>query len=54
MAANENRIVITLACQECKEHNYVTVKNKKNDKERLQLNKYCPRCRVHRPHREQK
>lgn len=54
MAANENRIVITLACTECKEHNYVTKKNKRNDQGRLELNKYCPRCRVHKPHREQK
>ena len=54
MAANENRIVITLACTECKEHNYVTKKNKRNDSGRIELKKYCPRCRVHRPHREQK
>ncbi len=54
MAANENRIVITLACTECKEHNYVTKKNKRNDQGRLELKKYCRRCRVHRLHREQK
>ena len=54
MAANENRIVITLACTECKEHNYVTKKNKRNDQQRIELNKYCPRCRTHKPHREQK
>jgi large subunit ribosomal protein L33 len=54
MAANENRIVITLACTECKGHNYVTKKNKRNDQQRIELNKYCPRCRVHKSHREQK
>lgn len=54
MASNENRIVITLACTECKERNYVTKKNKRNDQGRLELNKHCPRCRVHRMHREQK
>jgi large subunit ribosomal protein L33 len=54
MASNENRIVITLACTECKEHNYVTKKNKRNDQARIELNKYCPKCRVHKPHREQK
>jgi len=54
MAANENRIVITLACTECKEHNYVTTKNKRNDQGRLELKKYCRRCRTHKPHREQK
>lgn len=50
----ENRIVITLACTECKSRNYVTQKNKKNDPERLALRKYCPRCREHREHRETK
>ena len=41
----ENRILVTLACTECKERNYITPKNKKNDPERLELRKYCPRCR---------
>lgn len=50
----ENRIVITLACNECKSRNYVTQKNKKNDPDRMELDKYCPRCRVHRAHRETK
>jgi len=50
----ENRIVITLACTECKSRNYVTEKNKKKTTERLALNKYCPRCRAHREHRETK
>jgi large subunit ribosomal protein L33 len=54
MAANENRIIITLACTECKEHNYVTKKNKRNDQARMELNKYCRHCRTHKPHREQK
>lgn len=50
----EARMVITLACNECKERNYTTEKNKRNDTQRLELNKYCPRCRVSRPHREVK
>ncbi|MDD5486071.1 MAG: 50S ribosomal protein L33 [Dehalococcoidales bacterium] len=50
----EARTVITLACNECKERNYTTEKNKRNDTQRLELNKYCPRCRVSRPHREVK
>ncbi|MBN1370127.1 MAG: 50S ribosomal protein L33 [Dehalococcoidaceae bacterium] len=48
----EARMVITLACNECKERNYTTEKNKRNDAQRLELNKYCPRCRVARLHRE--
>ncbi len=54
MAKKENRIVITLACTECKEHNYTTQKNRRNDPGRMELRKYCPRCRQHVLHRETK
>ncbi|MCJ7807922.1 MAG: 50S ribosomal protein L33 [Dehalococcoidia bacterium] len=46
------RIIIHLACTECKERTYTTEKNKRNDPERLELKRYCPRCRTHRLHRE--
>ncbi len=46
--------IITLQCSECKERNYTTVKNKRNDPDRLELRKFCRRCRVHRQHRETK
>ena len=37
------RVKITLACSECKQRNYDTMKNKKNDTaDRLEMNKYCP------------
>jgi large subunit ribosomal protein L33 len=52
MAKKEDRIIITLACTECREHNYTTVKNRRNDPDRLELNKFCRRCRRHRLHRE--
>jgi large subunit ribosomal protein L33 len=45
-------MVITLACSECRERSYSTTKNRRNDPDRLELKKYCPRCRRHRPHRE--
>ncbi len=48
----ENRNIIHLACGECKERNYTTSKNKRNDTQRLELNKFCPRCRAHHVHRE--
>ncbi|TDA68578.1 MAG: 50S ribosomal protein L33 [Clostridia bacterium] len=48
------RINITLACSECKERNYITSKNKKNDPDRIELKKYCPRCGAHTVHRETK
>ncbi len=54
MAKKENRVVITMACNECKERNYTSEKNRKNDTGRLELKKYCPRCRKHTVHREGK
>jgi large subunit ribosomal protein L33 len=54
MAKKADRILITLACTTCKERNYHTEKNRKNDADRMVLKKYCPRCRVHTEHRETK
>jgi large subunit ribosomal protein L33 len=54
MAKKADRIIIYLACTECKERNYTSSKNKRNDPNRLEFNKYCPRCRQHRLHRETK
>jgi large subunit ribosomal protein L33 len=48
------RPVITLACTECKERNYTTQKNRRNDPGRMELKKYCSRCRKHTLHRETK
>ena len=48
------RTVITLECVECRERNYTTEKNRRNDTARIELNKYCSRCRTHRLHRETK
>jgi large subunit ribosomal protein L33 len=48
------RPVITLACTECKERNYTSEKNRRNDPNRLELNKFCSRCRKHTLHRETK
>ena len=42
MAKKEgNRPKITLACTECKRRNYNTVKNRVNDRDRIELKKYC-------------
>jgi large subunit ribosomal protein L33 len=54
MAASDVRIIIGMACQECKGRNYTTTKNKKNDPDRLTLRKYCPRCGKYTEHRETK
>lgn len=48
------RVNITLACSECKQRNYITMKNKKNDPDRLELKKYCRFCKTHTVHRETK
>ena len=48
------RVKITLRCNECKQRNYNTVKNKKNDPDRLEMHKYCPFCRKHTVHSETK
>ncbi len=54
MAKVVARPTIQLACTECKERNYATRKNKKNDPGRIELMKYCPRDRRHTLHREAK
>ncbi len=46
------RVIITLACSECKRRNYSTMKNKKNDPNRVEFKKYCPFCRTHTVHKE--
>lgn len=52
MAVTEVRPKITLACQECKNRNYITRKNRRNNPDRLSLRKFCNNCRAHTEHRE--
>jgi large subunit ribosomal protein L33 len=52
MPRKEDRVIIHLACSECRERTYTTTKNRRNDPDRITLNKFCPRCRQHREHRE--
>jgi large subunit ribosomal protein L33 len=47
-----DRIIIHLACTECRERTYTTEKNRRNDTDRMELMKFCPRCRMRRSHRE--
>ena len=37
--ASDKRVKVTLACTECKQRNYNTMKNKKNDPDRLEMTK---------------
>ncbi|HHW47502.1 MAG TPA: 50S ribosomal protein L33 [Clostridiaceae bacterium] len=48
------RVKITLACVDCKQRNYITMKNKKNDPDRIEIKKYCKFCQKHTAHRETK
>ena len=47
MAKNEKRIQVTLACESCKRRNYITTKNKMNDRERIEMKKFCSWDRRH-------
>ncbi len=48
------RVNITLECTECKNRNYSTTKNKKNDPDRLEMKKFCKFCKKHTMHKETK
>ncbi|MDP3724787.1 MAG: 50S ribosomal protein L33 [bacterium] len=54
MAKKGNRKFIHLVCSVCKVRNYTSIKNTLNTKDKLELNKFCPRCRKHTSHQEQK
>jgi large subunit ribosomal protein L33 len=48
------RPVVYMTCGDCKERNYTTEKNRRNDPGRIEMKKYCPRCRKHTLHKESK
>ena len=62
----KNDKMVVLACEDCKERNYtttknkktnkerITTKNKKTNKERMELKKYCSTCKKHTVHKETK
>ena len=54
MAKNENRNFVNMRCTVCGNELRPTSKNKKNNPERLELNKYCPKCRKNTNHKEKK
>lgn len=45
MAKNENRNYVTMRCTECGSEIRPASKNKKNNPDRLEIKKYCPKCR---------
>ena len=48
------RTRITLACTECKNRNYNTMKDKKAHPDRMETKKYCRFCKQHTVHKETK
>ncbi len=48
-----NRQFKTLKCSVCGEENYREERNVKNS-DKLELNRYCPKCRKHTTHKEKK
>jgi len=46
------RTTFLMKCSECGEENYLTEKEKKNTPDRLELKKYCPKCRKMTIHKE--
>lgn len=54
MAKNVDRFDAPLKCTVCGNVNYTTSKNSKNNKEKLELNKFCKHCRKVTAHKETK
>ncbi len=52
MARSTVRTKITLACEQCKRRNYESMKNKRNDPDRLEVRKFCRWCGAHTAHKE--
>ncbi|NIM57419.1 MAG: 50S ribosomal protein L33 [Candidatus Aminicenantes bacterium] len=46
------REIVSLQCPECKRRNYSTTRNKKTQKEKIELKKYCKFCQKHTLHKE--
>jgi large subunit ribosomal protein L33 len=50
--SGEKRVSVTLECTSCKRRNYITTKTKVNDRERIEMKKYCRWERQHIVHKE--
>jgi len=46
------RLTFLMRCTVCNSENYLTEKNKKNTQERLEIKKFCPKCRKQTLHKE--
>jgi len=48
------REIIHMQCTDCKDKNYSTTKNRKTTPDRLEMKKFCRKCRKHTAHKEAK
>ena len=46
------RELVTIECTKCRNRNYNATRNKKKQKNKLELSKFCKHCREHTPHKE--
>lgn len=51
MAKSQSETV-AMICTACKSQNYITKRNKINMEKKLEISKYCKKCRKHLPHKE--
>jgi len=52
MAKKNSREFVGMICSVCKSQNYITQRNKVNIEKKLELNKYCKKCRKQTLHKE--
>jgi len=52
MAKKGNRAIFAFVCTVCKSQNYIADRNKVNVPEKIELKKYCNKCRKHTLHKE--
>jgi len=52
MAKKGPRQINALVCTVCKSQNYVSERNRVNTPDKLNLKKFCKRCRKKTPHKE--
>ena len=52
MPKSEKRVKVTIACEECKRRNNITIKSRVNDRERIEMKKYCRWDKRHTVHKE--
>lgn len=52
--AKSKTLAFQLECPDCKKRNYVTSKNPTENKDKIEISKFCNQCRKHTKHKEVK